>query len=75
MTDEEYYKLIATFNDSFIPTNTTCKKYNPSSSTTCNPCTFFNNPKDYCGINLCNPAALLPKFYEKVLLLTPEKLL
>jgi hypothetical protein len=74
MTNEEYYELIATFNAIFIPTNTTCKKHNRS-STTCNSCTFFNGPKYCCGINTSNSAALLPEFYEKVLLLTPEKLL
>jgi len=71
MTDEEYYELISTFKANFTPTSSTCRKYSYSS---CKGCLFYNHSMDHCGLYI-NTSAILPEFYEKVLLLTPEKLL
>jgi hypothetical protein len=72
MTNEEYYELISTFKPNFTPTAITCRKYSYSS---CNGCPFFNRSKGYCGLYVEKPNTVLPEFYEKALLLTPEKLL
>ena len=72
MTDKEYYELISTFKSNFTPTSTTCRKYSRSS---CNGCPFFNRSRGYCGLYVEKLDVVLPEFYEKVLLLSPEKLL
>jgi hypothetical protein len=72
MTDEEYYELISTFKANFTPTSTTCGKYSNSS---CRGCLFYNHFVDHCGLYVEKLDAVLPEFYEKVLLLNPEKLL
>jgi hypothetical protein len=72
MTDKEYYELISTFKPNFTPTAITCKKYSRSS---CMGCPFYNHFANHCGLYIQKLDAVLPEFYEKVLLLTPEKLL
>ena len=72
MTNEEYYELISTFRTNFTPTGATCRKY---SNNTCDSCIFYNHYVKHCGLYIKKPDKVLPEFYEKVLLLTPEKLL
>lgn len=73
MTDEEYYELISTFKPNFTPSGVTCRKYN--TILVCNNCKCFNHSTASCGVYVSDSENLLPEFYEKVLLLNPEKLL
>jgi hypothetical protein len=75
MTNEEYYELISTFKSDFTPSGATCRKYNTGPVRNCEKCKCFSPAAISCGLYISDPKSLLPEFYEKVLLLTPEKLL